>query len=203
MGCFRCPLSAAYRKAVECRMKTAPRRGQWRQGPSGLARRAVVEGQSVAQVAWVVRGPAPHGHALRQAHRLESLRVACGLYGAPLCSRAGRPPPLRHVSGLAPQRAGGPAAPSPPAPGGGAGADEGGDARRRRPAGRRLQVVPVPTSAPDDHPREQRWQHIKPQDTPRHSVPTVEVRTDHGAQALLQFANLPEEMLALCSLPTA
>jgi hypothetical protein len=67
----------------------------------------------------------------------------------------------------------------------------------------RLQVVPVPTSAPDDHPREQRWQHIKPQDTPRHAVPPVEGRTDQGAQALLQFANLPEEMLALCSLPTA
>ena len=69
-------------------MKTAPRRGQGRQGPSGLARRAVVEGQSVAQVAWVVRGPAQTGATW--------LRACCGdgLPGAPRPTPTGRPPQL-------------------------------------------------------------------------------------------------------------
>ena len=57
MCCFRFTMSASSRKAVECRMKTAQRRGQLRQVKYCLAILAVVEGQSVAQVALVLRVP--------------------------------------------------------------------------------------------------------------------------------------------------
>ena len=43
---------------------------------------------------------------------------------------------------------------------------------------------------------------IKQQDTHLHYFPTFEVLTAKVEQALLKFANIPEEILALCSLPT-
>ena len=48
---------------------------------------------------------------------------------------------------------------------------------------------------------EQRWKQSKRQDTHLHSFPTFEARTAKVEQALLTFANIPEAILALCSLP--
>jgi transposase len=67
----------------------------------------------------------------------------------------------------------------------------------------RLQVCQWPTDAPDYNPIEKRWKKIKPHDTPRHSFPTFEALTAKVEQALLKFATIPEELLTLCSLPTA
>jgi DDE superfamily endonuclease len=67
----------------------------------------------------------------------------------------------------------------------------------------RLQVFQVPTYAPDYHPIEKLWKKSKQQDTHLHSFPTFEALTDKVEQALLTFANIAEEILALCSLPTA
>jgi transposase len=66
----------------------------------------------------------------------------------------------------------------------------------------RLQVVQLPTYAPDDNPIEQLWKKIKQQETHLHYFPTFEALTEKVEQALLQFTNAPEEILALCSLPT-
>jgi transposase len=66
----------------------------------------------------------------------------------------------------------------------------------------RLQVFQLPTYSPDYNPIEKLWKKIKQQDTHLHYFPTFEVLTDTVEQALLKFANIPEEILALCSLPT-
>jgi transposase len=66
----------------------------------------------------------------------------------------------------------------------------------------RLQVFQLPTYSPDDNPIEKLWKKIKQQDTHLHYFPTFEALTEKVAQALRKFANIPEEMLALCSLPT-
>jgi transposase len=66
----------------------------------------------------------------------------------------------------------------------------------------RLQVVQLPTYSPDYHPIEKLWKKSKQQDTPLHYFPTFEALTDKVEQALLKCANIPEEILALCSLPT-
>jgi transposase len=66
----------------------------------------------------------------------------------------------------------------------------------------RLQVVQLPTYSPDYNPIEKLWKKIKQQDTHLHYFPTFEALTDKVEQALLKFANIPEEILALCSLPT-
>jgi transposase len=66
----------------------------------------------------------------------------------------------------------------------------------------RLQVFQLPTYAPDDNPIEKLWKKIKPQDTPLHYCPTFEALTETVEQALLTFAHAPEEVLALCGLPT-
>jgi hypothetical protein len=65
----------------------------------------------------------------------------------------------------------------------------------------RLPVFQWPTYAPDDNPIEQLWKKIKQQDTHLHYVPTFEALTAKVEQALRKFANIPEEILALCSLP--
>jgi transposase len=65
----------------------------------------------------------------------------------------------------------------------------------------RLQVVQLPTYSPDDNPIEKLWKKIKQQDTHLHYFPTFEALTEKVEQALLKFANIPEEILALCSLP--
>ncbi len=66
----------------------------------------------------------------------------------------------------------------------------------------RLQVVQLPTYSPDYNPIEKLWKKIKQQDTHLHYFPTFEALTAKVEQALLQFANIPAEILALCSLPT-
>jgi transposase len=65
----------------------------------------------------------------------------------------------------------------------------------------RLQVVQLPTYSPDYNPIEKRWKKITQQETPLHYFPTFEALTEKVEQALLKFANIPEEILALCSLP--
>jgi hypothetical protein len=67
----------------------------------------------------------------------------------------------------------------------------------------RLQGVQLPTYSPDYNPIEKLWQKSKQQDTHLHSVPPFEALTDKVEQALLKCANIPEGILALCSLPTA
>jgi transposase len=67
----------------------------------------------------------------------------------------------------------------------------------------RLQVFQLPTSSPDYNPIEKLWKKIKQQDTHLHYFPTFEALTEKVEQALLKFANAPEEVLALCGLPTA
>ena len=66
----------------------------------------------------------------------------------------------------------------------------------------RLQVFQLPTYSPDYNPIEKLWKKIKQQETHLHYFPTFEALTEKVEQALLKFANIPEEILALCSLPT-
>jgi transposase len=65
----------------------------------------------------------------------------------------------------------------------------------------RLAVCQLPTYSPDYNPIEKLWKKIKQQDTHLHYFPTFEALTDKVEQALLKFANMPAEILALCSLP--
>jgi transposase len=66
----------------------------------------------------------------------------------------------------------------------------------------RLQVFQLPTYSPDYNPIEKLWKKITQQDTHMHYFPTFEALTEKVEQALLKFANAPEEVLALCGLPT-
>jgi transposase len=66
----------------------------------------------------------------------------------------------------------------------------------------RLQVAQLPTYSPDYNPIEKLWKKIKQQETHLHYFPTFEALTEKVEQALLTFTNAPEEILALCSLPT-
>ena len=66
----------------------------------------------------------------------------------------------------------------------------------------RLEVCQLPTYSPDYNPIEKLWKKIKQQETHLHYFPTFEALTEKVEQALLTFANIPEEILALCSLPT-
>ena len=66
----------------------------------------------------------------------------------------------------------------------------------------RLQVFQLPTYSPDYNPIEKLWKKIKQHDTHLHYFPTFEALTNKVEQALLTFTNTPEEILALCSLPT-
>jgi transposase len=88
MCCMRFPISASYRKEVEHLLKTAQRLGHLRQVKSLLAILAVMDGQSFAQVALVLRvhekTVATWGH-----------RFCCyGIQGAPRTKPTGRPPKL-------------------------------------------------------------------------------------------------------------
>jgi transposase len=67
----------------------------------------------------------------------------------------------------------------------------------------RLQVVQLPTYSPDYNPIEKLWKKIKQQETHLHYFPTFAALTDKVEQVLLKLANIPAEILALCSLPTA
>jgi transposase len=66
----------------------------------------------------------------------------------------------------------------------------------------RLQVFQLPTYSPDYNPIEKLWKKIKQHETHLHYFPTFEALTEKVEQALLTFANAPEEVLALCGLPT-
>ena len=66
----------------------------------------------------------------------------------------------------------------------------------------RLEVVQLPAYSPDYNPIEKLWKKIKQQDTHLHYFPTFEALTEKVEQALLKFTHAPEEILALCSLPT-
>ena len=66
----------------------------------------------------------------------------------------------------------------------------------------RLQVFQLPTYSPDYNPIEKLWKKIKQQDPHLHYFPTFEALTEKVEQALLKFTHTPEEILALCSLPT-
>ena len=66
----------------------------------------------------------------------------------------------------------------------------------------RLQVFQLPTDSPDYNPIEKLWKKLKQQDPHLHDFPTFEALTEKVEQALLKCANAPEEVLALCSLPT-
>jgi len=83
---FRLTISASYRQAVAGHLKTAQPLGHVRQGKSLLTILAVLDGQSLAQGALVLRGHeqtvATWGHVF-----------GCdGLQGAPRTKPSGRPP---------------------------------------------------------------------------------------------------------------
>jgi transposase len=86
MCCLRFTISASYHKDVERHLKTAQRLGPVRQVKYFLAILAVVEGQSLAQVALVL-----HVHEKTVA---TWVRLFCcyGLQGKPPCKPTGRPP---------------------------------------------------------------------------------------------------------------
>jgi len=67
---------------------------------------------------------------------------------------------------------------------------------------KRLTVFQLPSDSPDDHPIEKRWKKVKKEGTHLQYFPTFEALTDKVEHALLKFANTPEEILSLCSLPT-
>ncbi|HYN24560.1 MAG TPA: IS630 family transposase [Pyrinomonadaceae bacterium] len=66
----------------------------------------------------------------------------------------------------------------------------------------RLEVVQLPTYSPDYNPIEKLWKKIKQHETHLHYFPTFDALTAKVEQALLTFANAPEDILTLCSLPT-
>ena len=67
----------------------------------------------------------------------------------------------------------------------------------------RLMVFQLPSDSPDDHPIEKLWKKVNKEGTHLQYFPTFEALTNTVEQALLKFAHTPEEMLSLCSLPTA
>ena len=66
----------------------------------------------------------------------------------------------------------------------------------------RLQVFQLPGYSPDYNPIEKLWKKIKKAGTHLHYFPTFEALKEKVEQTLLQFEHTPEEILALCSLPT-
>jgi hypothetical protein len=60
----------------------------------------------------------------------------------------------------------------------------------------------LPGYSPDYNPIEKLWKKIKKEGTHLHYFPTFEALKEKVEQTLLQFEHTPEEILALCSLPT-
>ena len=88
MCCFRFTMSPSYRKEVERQLKTAQHLGNLRQVNYCLAILAVMDGQSLAQVALVLR-----------VHEKPVATWVCafccyGLQSAPATKPSGRPPTL-------------------------------------------------------------------------------------------------------------
>ncbi|MDQ3255857.1 MAG: IS630 family transposase [Acidobacteriota bacterium] len=65
----------------------------------------------------------------------------------------------------------------------------------------RLTVFQLPAYSPDYNPIEKLWKKIKEHETHLHYFATFAALTEKVEAALLQFANAPEAILALCSLP--
>jgi len=65
----------------------------------------------------------------------------------------------------------------------------------------RLEVFQLPTYSPDYNPIEKLWKKIKQAETHLHYFPTFAALTEKVEQALVKFANAPQEILALCGLP--
>jgi len=88
MCCIRFPISASYRKAVERHLQTAQHLGHLRQVKYLLTILAVVDGQSFAQVALILR--------VHEKTVATWVRALCcfGLQGAPRPKPPGRPPKL-------------------------------------------------------------------------------------------------------------
>lgn len=66
----------------------------------------------------------------------------------------------------------------------------------------RLTVFQLPSYSPDYNPIEKLWKKIKQQETHLHYFPTFAALTERVDQALIKFADAPQEILALCSLPS-
>jgi transposase len=66
----------------------------------------------------------------------------------------------------------------------------------------RLTVFQLPSYSPDYNPIEKLWKKVKNQETHLQYFPTFAALTEKVEQALLKFANAPQEILALCNLPT-
>ena len=66
----------------------------------------------------------------------------------------------------------------------------------------RLTVFQLPSYSPDYNPIEKLWKKVKEQDTHLHYFPDFNALTTRVEEALLKFANAPQEILSLCSLPT-
>ena len=88
MCCFRCTISAVSRKEVARHLRPAQHLGHVRQTKYCLAILAVIDGQSVAQAAVVLR--------VHEKTVMTWLREFCcyGCQGAPHRTPSGRPPPL-------------------------------------------------------------------------------------------------------------
>ena len=88
MWCVRFPMSPAHRKEVEQHLKTAQHLGNLRQVKYLLTILAVLDGQSVAQIALILR--------VHEKTVTAWVRVCCcdGLQGAPSKKPTGRPPKL-------------------------------------------------------------------------------------------------------------
>jgi transposase len=65
----------------------------------------------------------------------------------------------------------------------------------------RLTVFQLPGYSPDYNPIEKLWKKLKQQETHLHYFPTFAALTAKVEQALIKFANAPQEILSLCSLP--
>ena len=65
----------------------------------------------------------------------------------------------------------------------------------------RLEVFQLPTYSPDYNPIEKLWKKLKEAETHLHYFPTCAALTVKVEQALVKFANAPQEILALCGLP--
>lgn len=65
----------------------------------------------------------------------------------------------------------------------------------------RLTVFQLPSYSPDYNPIEKLWKKIKQQETHLHYFPTFPALIEKVEQALIKFANAPQEILALCGLP--
>src|SRR5215831_3403157 len=88
MCCFRFTISASYRKAVKCHLKTAQHLGNLRQVKYLLALLAVIDGHSLAQIALVLR--------VHENTVAAWVNACCcyGVQGVPRQKPTGRPPTL-------------------------------------------------------------------------------------------------------------